>query len=225
MLKAIFFDAAGTLIYLPRPVGEHYRNVAERHGLHLNADVLDRAFRAAWQTMPSRAPVAMHRPDDDRAWWRRLVNKVLDLAANGNISPQTREDYFQALFEHFRDHAIWAVYPEARFVLADLAKSFRLAVVSNFDSRLRDILAGHRLSSYFSEIILSSEVGAEKPHAAIFQTALSRFDLEPHEAMHVGDDPVLDWNGAASAGLEVFRLGRPANSLTDLLSLVKMRTV
>ena len=36
--------------------------------------------------------------------------------------------------------------------------------------------------------------------------------------MHVGDDPFRDWLGAAAAGLHVFRLDRPANSLSDLVA-------
>jgi hypothetical protein len=35
--------------------------------------------------------------------------------------------------------------------------------------------------------------------------------------LHAGDDPERDWNAAAAAGLAVFRLERPKNSLRDLL--------
>jgi FMN phosphatase YigB (HAD superfamily) len=38
--------------------------------------------------------------------------------------------------------------------------------------------------------------------------------------LHVGDDPGRDWDGASAAGLSVFRLERPRNSLRDLLSIL-----
>jgi hypothetical protein len=38
--------------------------------------------------------------------------------------------------------------------------------------------------------------------------------------MHVGDDPERDWKAAAAAGLSVFKLERPRNSLIDLLGVI-----
>ena len=64
--EVIFFDAAGTLIHLPRSVGEHYRNVALHFGISPDATALDRAFRAAWKAAPERTTTVGPRPDDDR---------------------------------------------------------------------------------------------------------------------------------------------------------------
>ena len=53
-ITTVFFDAAGTLIHLPRHVGDHYREVALRFAIDLSADELDRAFAAAWKAAPAR---------------------------------------------------------------------------------------------------------------------------------------------------------------------------
>jgi len=74
-------------------------------------------------------------------------------------------------------------------------------------------------SNYFSYIFISSELGADKPDPAIFQRAVNVMHLDANEVVHVGDDPERDWKGAAAAGLSVFRLDRPKNSLRDLLKL------
>ena len=55
--KVIFFDAAGTLMFLPRPVGAHYAEVASACGLRLDAAALDRGFHQAWKAMPPRAAI------------------------------------------------------------------------------------------------------------------------------------------------------------------------
>jgi hypothetical protein len=39
------------------------------------------------------------------------------------------------------------------------------------------------------------------------------------KVLEVGDDPERDWKAAKAAGLLVFRLNRPNNSLSDLLKL------
>ena len=74
------------------------------------------------------------------------------------------------------------------------------------------------VSQFFSNVFLSSEIGADKPDPEIFRRALELTRRLPGETLHVGDDPVRDWEGAANAGLSVFRLDRPRNSLRDLLA-------
>jgi hypothetical protein len=48
-LKAIFFDAAGTLFYLTETVAQHYGLDGNEVGLSLDAQKLDRAFLSACQ--------------------------------------------------------------------------------------------------------------------------------------------------------------------------------
>jgi putative hydrolase of the HAD superfamily len=221
MLKTIFFDAAGTLFHPRGSVGAQYREVALRHGLDFPASVFDDAFSAAWRSRPPRLQTSSARPDDDRDWWRALVFGILDrLAAPGDFLTR-RELFFAELYEHFRNPAAWGVYPEVPAVLELLAQTWRLAVVSNFDGRLRDILRGCELLGHFEQIVISSEVGADKPNPAVFREALKRLGVEPEEALHVGDDPQLDWAAAKTVGIASFHLERPRNSLIDMVRQVR----
>jgi putative hydrolase of the HAD superfamily len=79
------------------------------------------------------------------------------------------------------------------------------------------------VSQFFSHVFLSSELGADKPDPLIYQRALKLGGLTPNETLHVGDDPIRDWAGAEAAGLAVFRLERPRNSLRDLVTMVAAR--
>ena len=97
---------------------------------------------------------------------------------------------------------------------------FQLAVISNFDGRLRFILQNLGISKYFAHVFISSELGADKPDPEIFRRALKLMHLNANEVLHVGDDPERDWKAAKEAGLLVFRLDRPRNSLRDLLKTV-----
>ncbi len=215
MIKTVFFDAAGTLFHLPRGVGWHYRDVAARHGCLLDEQALQRAFGAVWKAMPARPATRRARPDDDRGWWRGLVEAVLERC---EIPPARldRAAYFRDLYAEFAKPGVWELFPEVRATLTSLRSQFRLGVISNFDGRLRSILAHLGIADFFSDVVISSEAGADKPAAWIFEHALARLGVAPAEALHAGDDPVNDWQGAAAAGLHVFRLERPANSLRDL---------
>ncbi|OZC05741.1 HAD hydrolase, family IA, variant 1, partial [Onchocerca flexuosa] len=80
-------------------------------------------------------------------------------------------------------------------------RKIRLGVISNFDSRLRNILDGLNLSSYFEVMFLSGEVGIEKPNKQIFEKVAKYFQIsEMEEILHVGDDEEKDFNGARKAG-------------------------
>ena len=219
MIRQIFFDAAGTLIHLPKSVGHHYALVGHRVGLALDAAALDRAFAAAWKQATPRAAIAGPREDDDKGWWRDFVDKVLDQVAP-NTSELDRDAFFEVAYSHFAEAGVWELYPEVTEVLETLRPRFDLAVVSNFDGRLRMILEQLGVSRYFSHVFLSSELGADKPDPLIFQRAMELSSFAPDETLHAGDDPVRDWRAAEFAGLSLFRLERPRNSLRDLLTIL-----
>ena len=81
MLKAIFFDAVGTLIHLTKSVGQHYHLVAQQQGLTLDPNLLETAFVQVWKEMPLRPAIGEPRADDDKDWWRDLVEKKFPTAA------------------------------------------------------------------------------------------------------------------------------------------------
>jgi putative hydrolase of the HAD superfamily len=214
-IETIFFDAAGTLFHLPKGVGWHYREVASRFDCHLQADTLSNAFRTVWKRMPRRPNTRAPRANDDKGWWYSLVLEVLkECAVTAEALP--REEYFAALYAEFTLPGIWELYPEVPEILSTLLPRYRLGVISNFDGRLRAILADLGLIELFDPIIISSEVGADKPDSWIFQQALTQARSAASRSLHVGDDPQAEWQGAKEAGLQVFRLERPANSLRDL---------
>jgi putative hydrolase of the HAD superfamily len=217
MIKAIFFDALGTLFHLTRSVGHHYALAGSEVGLTLDSHQLDDAFYSAWKKMPPRVAIAGPREDDDKGWWRELVDLVLAQVAPA-LSEFDRDNFFEITYEHFAEPGVWELYPEVPGVLEQLQPSFQLAVVSNFDGRLRFILQHLGISKFFEHIFISSEIGADKPDPEIFRRALKLIGLKPNQVLHVGDDPERDWEAASAAGLSVFRLDRPKNSLRDLVT-------
>lgn len=219
MHKAIFFDAAGTLIRLTKSVGQHYALVGARQGLALDAAELDKAFGQVWREMPRRPATGQPRADDDKGWWRELIERVLD-RISAKVDPLDRDTFFEAAYGHFAEAGVWELYPEVPEILAALSPRFSLAVVSNFDGRLRMILEHLAVSRYFPHVLLSSEVGADKPDPLIFRRALEVTGFAADEVLHAGDDPERDWAAAEAAGLGVFRLDRRHNSLRDLLPVL-----
>jgi putative hydrolase of the HAD superfamily len=222
MTEAIFFDAVGTLFYLTKTVGDHYALVGNEVGLTLDAQQLDRAFFTAWKQMPERPAIDGPRENDDKGWWRELVDLVLNQVAP-SLSEMDRDNFFEIAYEHFAEAGVWQLYPEVFDVLEKLQPRFQLAVISNFDGRLRFILEHLGISKFFTHIFISSEIGADKPDPEIYRRALKVVDLNPDQVLHIGDDPARDWKAATAAGLSIFALDRQKNSLRDLLTILKQR--
>lgn len=210
--RVIFFDAAGTLFHLAKPVGETYAEGARQFGAKINPERMDAAFRQVWAEAPPRPPVDGPREKDDYLWWKALTHKVLELC--GKLPPGfDKNAWFDVVYQHYAQPSAWALYDDVRPVLEYLQGSYRLAVISDFDGRLRPILEGLGLMPFFEHVIISSEVGSDKPDPGIYRHAVEIMKVTPGQCLHVGDDPERDWAGAAVAGLSVFKLNRPETPL------------
>src|SRR5438093_4291528 len=84
------------------------------------------------------------------------------------------------------------------------------ALVSNImrtpGATLRELLGRLRLLDYFEQTTFSVEVGIRKPAPEIFALTLRAIGGDAATAVHVGDDPVLDVQGAQAAGMRVVQV-------------------
>jgi FMN phosphatase YigB (HAD superfamily) len=71
---------------------------------------------------------------------------------------------------------------------------------------LRRVLEHYGLLRYFAHAAFSDETRVRKPDPAIFHGALRALGASPEDAIHVGDDPVLDVEGARAAGMRVVQV-------------------
>jgi len=211
-VRCLFFDAVGTLIYPARSVGETYSQIGEQFGFQAYAETLDAAFRQVFRVTDPPMPV-----QDDRDWWRTLVEATFVQAEVSGASGSGFDSCFDALFGYYAEGAAWRVYVEVDQVLRDMkGRGLDLWVLSNFDGRLVSILEDLGLAKYFQGIVYSSDVGFSKPAPEIFAEAVRRSGYPVSACLHIGDDPEADWQGGASAGLAVYRLDRSIGDLTGL---------
>lgn len=218
VIRALFLDAAGTLIEPAEPVAEVYARTAAAFGLRVEPAVVKRWFGEVFGGLSDPDYASSLEGDiAEREWWRLLVRDVFAGALSRPMPESVFELCFDALFNHYADPAAWRVFPEVPEVLAAArATGLKLAVVSNFDRRLHGILAGHGLR--FDAVITSADACSRKPHAAIFHFALDQLGLQPAQVFHAGDSPVADLEGAAAAGIKACLISRPATDLRVFLA-------
>ena len=200
----MLLDALGTLVELERPWPHLVDELAAR-GVVVGEDVARAAMLAE---------MAYYRAHHDEAVdWATLKDLRRRCAAVVHEQLQTAlplDDVLDALLGAIRFRA----YPEVPGVLARLrAGGARLAVVSNWDVSLHDVLERTALRPLVDAVVISAELGVAKPDPAIFRAALDRLGAGPDGALHVGDSLEDDVAGARAAGLEavlVARNGAPA---------------
>jgi putative hydrolase of the HAD superfamily len=196
-IHAITFDAGGTLIEPWPSVGHVYAEVAEQYGVRVEAEELNRRFVAAWHVEREF--------DYSRDAWAGLVDEVF----SGLSSELPSRTFFDELYGRFAEADTWRVFDDVRTVLEELKGSgMRLAVLSNWDDRLRLLLKRLKLSGLFEEIFISAEMGWTKPDGRIFQAASEMMGLAAGEILHVGDSRREDVDGALAAGWRACHLER-----------------
>lgn len=230
-IKAVFFDAAGTLMQPNRRVGESYAAFAAKYGVDVSPSEISERFRVCFQEAPRLAfPGALKETltSLERDWWKNLVARVFE-----PWSPFARfDEFFDALFSYFAEPRAWSLYPEVLDTLAGLKqRGLNLSVISNFDSRLVQILNGLGVGSCFDHIFVSSRIGYAKPEAEIFYAALKHYEIMPEESLHVGDSEINDRLGARNAGLRGILVdrcrlaeandGECVSSLSSVLDLIQ----
>jgi putative hydrolase of the HAD superfamily len=221
-ISAITFDAAGTLLRPHPSVGAVYREIALRHGRDYAAADLDRAFPLAF----SRASKTRKRFSSEKAereFWTEVI--VATVSSVGPM-PDDAPRFCAELWETFARGSRWRVFPDAERVLETLrSRGYTLGVLSNWDGRLHSVLSETGLRSLFNAVVISSEVGAEKPEEKIFRAAESFLGVAPAQCLHVGDSRAHDIDGARRSGWRALRVRHDAlacldDEIPDLLAVL-----
>jgi putative hydrolase of the HAD superfamily len=197
--SAVLLDALGTLIELETPWPHLVEELAAR-----GVVVSEEAARAAML-----AEMAYYRAHHDEASsWAALKDLRRRCAAVVQDQLDTAlplADVQDALLAAIRFRA----YPEVPAALRRLrAAGARLAVVSNWDVSLHDVLERTQLRALVDAVVISAELGSAKPDPAIFRAALDRLGATAADAMHVGDSVEHDVEGARAAGLQAVLVAR-----------------
>ncbi|GAB4377447.1 MAG: HAD family hydrolase [Elainellaceae cyanobacterium] len=209
--KVIFFDAVGTLFGVKGSVGAAYAKIARQFGVQADPQELDQAFSQSFRAAPPMAfPNASlaNIPQQEYEWWQAIAQQTFDRVKLSDRFARF-SDFFTALYEYFETADPWFIYPDVDRVLRHWqGQNVHLGIISNFDTRIYSVLPALGLSSFFSSVTISTEVGAAKPDVRVFQAALEKYDCPAAQAWHVGDSLKEDYEGAKAAGLRAIWLNR-----------------
>lgn len=202
--RGVLLDALGTLVELEPPAPRLVAELAGRWQVELPLAAAEAAFAA--EIRYYKAHQLEGRDEASLAALRRRCAGVLHGALPAPVRERVgAEELLPALLASIRFRA----YPDVPAWLAVLrAAGLKLAVVSNWDVSLGEVLERVGIAELVDCVVSSAAVGAAKPDPAPFERALECLGLRPEEAIHLGDSPDLDLPGAAAAGIEAVLISR-----------------
>jgi putative hydrolase of the HAD superfamily len=225
-IEAVLLDVGGVFL-LP----DHGQMVAAfaRAGVQVDEARLDQAHYAGV------AALYDFREGDREIWV--AYNRAYANACGTPVD--SVDDAVEHLLNEFATGAVWSrVVPGSVEALHRLAAhGVRLAIVSNADGNAEERLLEHRICQLgtgpgveVDAVIDSEVVGVAKPDPRIFEIALERLDVAAAAAIHVGDTPGADVDGARAAGIRPVLIDpydlqveldvERVRSLTDVVDLV-----
>ncbi|KAJ7536705.1 hypothetical protein O6H91_12G078400 [Diphasiastrum complanatum] len=206
---ALLVDVGGTLLETTSPIAETYATFGVKYGVKVNAEDIKKGFKKAFaEPWPER----LRYEGDGKRFWKFAV-----ATATGCHD----QDYFEELYQHFAKGEAWTLAIGAHEALSLLRDAgVKLAVVSNFDSRLRPLLEELHVTDLFDAIVVSSEIGYEKPAQQIFQAALDALGASASQTVHVGDDPIADKIGAKALGIDAWLWKNDVKSFQEVAARI-----
>jgi putative hydrolase of the HAD superfamily len=202
----IVFDAVGTLITPQPSVAEAYTSVGRRYGVDLPVEVVRQRFRTAFHESETACFAPQRRGQtsevEELARWRWIVREVLPEAADA-------EACFRELWDHFAQAANWRCYDDVDTALTGLRqRNMNVAIASNFDERLQEIVRGFSVLAEVPRVFVSSALGARKPDPQFYRRIEIDLATDPQTLLMVGDDHQCDVLGPQQCGWQARRLHR-----------------
>ena len=186
--RVIFFDVGNTLLFPNR--------------LKMLAPIAIRRHPTLeqWQALERRTKIEFDRGLEsgrlDRGFWWIFHTYLLDDLNEGG------DGFVQELVRNTQDSANWdQLLPGTRAVLERIRQKYRIAVISNADGKIENVLSRCGIADCFESITDSGIVGFEKPRAEIFEAALRTMNVRADQSLYVGDVYSVDYIGATNAGM------------------------
>lgn len=198
--QAILFDAGNTLVFAHR---ERLLDLYRAEGVDSDEDRLVAA------ELKARAELASSIRDGLRGTEPELWRQYFITLFQASGVPESLMGVVGKRLQevHAKEHLWnWAEPGTAETLEALLQAGYRLGVISNADGRMEAVLTSAGLRPYLEFVVDSERVGFEKPDPRIFHEGLSRMEVEPHQALYVGDLYPVDVVGARGVGMDAVLL-------------------
>ncbi len=208
MIRAIFFDFYNTLVRFWPPLEEIQEASCRELGLLVTKEGIRQGYLQADQFFNEEnaaSSLSLRSPQEREGFFATYEQLILE-GAGLDVSLGLASQVWDLASEVPKDLVLFDDVIPAFKVLK--GRKLALGVLSNLRMDTDSLCRSLGLDSYLDFFLTSSDAGAEKPHPPIFKAALARAEVEPAEALHVGDQYQSDVLGAQAVGIRPVLLDR-----------------
>ena len=194
MIQRVFFDLGLTLVESDTP--SHYVELFTKLGDPISLEEAQTAYHLSNKYFMRERQGALGKGDPEvlRQFLRRVCQELK--------KPDLAQELYRLTLEEKRP-AHWTAFPFSLEVLKHLREQgVRTGLISNWDPSCRQVLEENGLIPYLDPIVISSEVGIEKPDRRIFEKALELSGERGENCLYVGDNYYDDGVGASQVGMK-----------------------
>lgn len=210
-IKAILFDLDDTLVNSKKA---EYNAVCELKSLYSEFNkVEDADFAKVWSKITMETYEKYH--NGEISFEELKIGRMKELFSyySINISDKDAKERFKKYQVIYEKN--WILFDDAKEVLENLKNKYKLVILSNGDGKQqRKKIKYTGLNKYFSDIVISSEVGYSKPEKEIFDIACKMIDLKAENCIMIGDKYKVDVEGSLNAGMHGIWVNRKKEKLS-----------
>jgi HAD superfamily hydrolase (TIGR01509 family) len=197
-VKVIFFDVGNTLLF---PNRERIHKPLTERGFAPDAEHLrDLECRTKNQF---DGMMTRNGSTDHSFWWMFYSQLLSEI----RLEDDAIRDQ---LVTSIRNSGNWdQIRPGTIEQLREIGSRYQIAVISNADGKIEDVLRRCGIAQCFRTITDSGLVGYEKPRPEIFLHALKSMNATPDESLYVGDVYSVDYLGATGTGMQAMLMDVP----------------
>ncbi|MCL6457971.1 MAG: HAD-IA family hydrolase [Gorillibacterium sp.] len=226
--KAVFFDAGDTLITVPndRMIFNNFLNKRLFYRQEEQVGQLVQEAIRLFYADKRMSAESLCSAESDKRFWMEIYTYILHrLGAEEQWDAEEIADCSLALYNEFLNPAHYALFSDVVENLERIRSlGLRMGIISNFSPGLRNILQDKAILSLFDPVIISTEVGLEKPNPDIFTLALGQSGLEAADVLYVGDHEWNDVWAPNQVGVDAIRIKRydyhTGEGITSLAELI-----
>lgn len=155
-----------------------------------SVETIDRRFQVAFRNISSAGHGLRYGSTDAEGYWfwKRVIGSVFPALDDETLKRLTRR-----LYRHFAEAGAWRIYSGGEEVLEWLRRhGYRIGLLTNWDTRATRLLKNLGLSAYMNEIVVSSEIGVEKPDPDVFHIIHRRLRTGEGRVVMLGNSVEVD---------------------------------
>ena len=211
--KCIFFDLHFTLIAPKVSEVDFIYEMAVEMGLLFSKKTIAKALDESWKHTDASIHETLTDEERYKQYWISKNIEVLK-KIDSDLPDSLCLRFGEKLNYSFANDATkFRVLEHVYTTLKKLKKqNYRIVLVTNALSGVRNIITSLKLGQYFDDIIISTEEGYSKPNPSIFSRVFSKYNLQPIDCLIVGDSYGSDILAGKNCGMDTCLLRKEYQS-------------